>query len=555
MNKRTYSHILDDVAHDQMAANTNLAPRILAQIQKGRSAKMNPRLKVFAAVVVALLVIAVVLMNVPAVRAAIQSWFGYVPGIGLVSEGQIRVLAEPVSITRDGITLNIEHVLVDTNRTTVVYSVEGLTGEMLDSNPNWNTSGCYKDAMLRMSAGVLSSTDQIGTSWLTGYEHKTTYPAIPSAINEVTLVLPCIRSAIPGKAPEDWELAFRLVPAPPGMTAFPVIEISTPVEVTNTVAPQAVTDAKISIEGVSLALDRAVQMDDGYLLYATLHWESTGLSSVDRNDTSTMHLVDANGQEIAFTYDLDALSTLPWQPGQTSFAIRTAPIETAGPITLVLDSIVVTAAVPVDTSFTFDPGPDPIPGQVWELNKDFNVGYGHSLRVLRAIYPKPPMENLPLQPGFSFEIESPTGVTQAMLFDKDHPLAGGGGGGSFTGLFSAGFSYAAGFPEGPITVNIESIGFNVPGHWEVSWTPPATTPRSTSTPQLSACLTRESWQQALKADASPPFNLSGKLAISDLLPPTYNYEISVVDLDGSHRKSLGFGSAPSLSPDGTARRA
>jgi Tol biopolymer transport system component len=55
----------------------------------------------------------------------------------------------------------------------------------------------------------------------------------------------------------------------------------------------------------------------------------------------------------------------------------------------------------------------------------------------------------------------------------------------------------------------------------------------------------------LKADASLPSNLSGKLAISDLLPPTYNYEISVVDLDGSNRKSLGFGSAPSLSPDGT----
>jgi hypothetical protein len=148
MNKKTYSQILDDVARDHMAANTDLAPRILAQIQKGRSAKMNPRMKVFTAVIVALLVIAVVLMNVPAVRAAIQSWFGYVSGIGLVGAGQIRVLAEPVSVTRDGITLSIEQVLVDPNQTTVMCSVDGLTGEMLDSNPNWNTSGCYKDATL-----------------------------------------------------------------------------------------------------------------------------------------------------------------------------------------------------------------------------------------------------------------------------------------------------------------------------------------------------------------------------------------------------------------------
>ena len=30
------------------------------------------------------------------VAAAIQGWFGYVPGIGLLREGQIRVLAKPV---------------------------------------------------------------------------------------------------------------------------------------------------------------------------------------------------------------------------------------------------------------------------------------------------------------------------------------------------------------------------------------------------------------------------------------------------------------------------
>ena len=552
MNKKSYSQILDLVARDQMAANPDLAPRILARIQKGKSAKMNPRMKVLTAVVVALLVIGVVLMNVPAVRAAIQSWFGYVPGIGLVSEGQIRVLAEPVSVTRDGVTLKIEHVLVDSNQTTVVYSVENLAMEMLDNQPNWNSPGCYTDATLRLPENELSPSDQIGTSWMTGYQHKTIYPAIPPTVNEVTFVMPCIRSAIPGKAPENWELSFRLIPAPSDMAAFPVIEISTPVAETPTVLPQTEPINHLSTDGISLALDRAVQMDDGYLIYATLHWENTGFSSVDRNDTSTIHLLDANGQEVAYTDDLDALSSMEWQPGRTSFALRTAPIQVSGPLTLVLDSVVLTVAVPVDATFTFDPGPDPQPGQVWELNKDIDVGYGHSLRVLRATYPKPPMENLPLQPGFSFEIESPTGVMQAMLFDKDHPVAGGGGGGgSSTGIFNAGFSYAGGMPEGPITVNIESIGFSLPGHWDASWTPPATTAKVTSTPQSAACLTRESWQQALQAHASLPSNITGTLALSDLLSPTYNYQVSVAKLDGSGQKVYGFGFGPSLSPDGT----
>jgi hypothetical protein len=554
MNKRSYSQVLNHVARDHMNANVDLTPRILARIQKGkRKTTMQPRMKVFAAVFLILLVLIIGLVSVPSVRAAIQRWIGYVPGIGLVSEGQIRVLAEPVSVTREGITLTLEQALADSSQTTIVYSVDGLSIDMLDANPLMNTPGCYKDAVLRLPDGELSQMQQIGTSWTSGYEHKTIYPAIASTVNEVTLMMPCIRSALPGKAPENWELSFRLIPATPDMTAFPVIEISTPVVQTPALLPQAVEpNATLSTDGIFLVLDRAVQMDDGYLIYATLHWQNTRFGSIDRSDASMIHLLDANGQEVAHTYDLDALSYMEWQPGRTSFALRTGPIRVAGPLTLVLDSVVATAAVPVDASFTFDPGPDPQPGQVWELNKDINVGYGHSIRILRATYPKPPMENLPPQPGFSFDIESPTGVTQAMMFDKDHPLAGGGGGGgSFTGVFSAGYSYAGEIPDGPITVHIESIGFDMPAHLETSWTPPATTPKVDPASQTSACLTRETWQKALQAHASLPSNITGTLALSDLLPPTYNYEVSIAKLDGSGQKAYGFGFGPSLSPDGT----
>src|SRR5689334_5918471 len=236
MNRKSYSHILDHVARDGLHENTDLAPRIMAQIQKGKSTTMQPRtsearrgaavrMKVFVTAFLILLVLAILLASVPSVRAAIQRWVGYVPGIGLISEGQIRVLAEPVSVERDGITLRVEQVLVDSNQTAVVYSVEGLTADMLDSNPIGDTPGCYKDAVLRFGEDGYSSTNLVGTSWMTGYEHKTTYPAIPSTVDEVTLVMPCVRSALPGKAPENWELSFHLIPAPPDMTAFPVIEI------------------------------------------------------------------------------------------------------------------------------------------------------------------------------------------------------------------------------------------------------------------------------------------------------------------------------------------
>jgi hypothetical protein len=149
----------------------------------------------------------------------------------------------------------------------------------------------------------------------------------------------------------------------------------------------------------------------------------------------------------------------------------------------------------------------------------------------------------------------------ATLLDKAHPLtgmAGGGGGGSFSiGPFTSDLYYNEPLPKGPLTVTVTSISTQFPGHWEAAWTPPfdrlRTQPQTQtlSTPELSACLTRKSWLAALQAPASLPAGLSGTLALAELLPPDYYYHVSVAKLDGSGSKSLGLGSAPSLSPDGT----
>jgi hypothetical protein len=286
------------------------------------------------------------------------------------------------------------------------------------------------------------------------------------------------------------------------------------------------TSTRLTTDGISLTLDRAVQMDDGYLIYSTLHWENTGFNSVDIFDMIYFHLLDANGQEIAYNLDYDAVNNLERKPRQTTFAFRTGTVQVSGPMTLVIDSVAATVAVPTQTSFTFDPGPDPQPGQVWEINQDLDVGYGHSLHVLRATYPKPPMEGLPQQAGFSFEMESETGISNATLFDLGNPVAGGGGAGagSFSTVFGSGFSYAGAMPEGPITVNVESITVNLAGPWQATWTPPEPQPQTTPSAQTSACLTRESWQQALQAHASLPSGLTGTLSLSRLLPPEFQYQ-------------------------------
>jgi WD40 repeat protein len=547
MNQKSYSQILDQVAHDQMAANTNLAPRILARIQKGKNRNMQPRMKVFVAVLVVLLVIMIGLVSVPGVRAAIQRWIGYVPGIGLVSDGQIRMLAEPVSVTRDGITLTVEEMWTTTDETLIQVSVEGWPWRKLviDSPAN----GCLNTALLRLSDRELTNTQpQSAVGWETGYELKSIYPTIPPTVNDVIFVMPCLILAMPGEAPENWELPLRLIPAPAD-TVFPVIEISTPVAVTSTVAPQIQTNPTLSTDGVSLVLDRAVQMDDGYLIYATLHYENSGLGSIDIPlDPATLHLLDASGQEVAYELDWEAMNEIQatFVPGQTAFAIKTAPIQMPGPLTLVLDSL--SASLTTDASFTFDPGPDLKPGEAWDLGLDLDVGNGHSLRVTRVSYDLTDG----VQAYLRFDMESKTGVMYATLLDKEHPLTGiaGGGGGSFSiGPFTSDLYYNEPLPKGPLTVTVTSISAQLPGHWEAAWTPPQT--QTLSTPQLSACLTRESWRQAVQAQPSLPAGLSGTLALSGPLPPDYYYQMSIAKLTDSAPKSIGFGSVPSLSPDGT----
>lgn len=468
MNKRTCSQILDHAARDHLAKHTDLAPRILMRIQKGKSVTMQPRVKVIATSLLILLVFVIGSMNIPSVKAAIQRWVGYIPEIGLVGEGQIRMLAEPVSVTRDGITLTVKQMWATPDQTLVQYSVEGWDRKAPE--PQSIGDSCFEDVLLRLPEGDLKPTQpQVMIGWEEGYELKAVYPPIPATTQEVTFIMSCVALALPGEAPENWELPLDLVSAPPETTAFPVIEVSTPAAIIST-ALQTVQPS-LSTDGLSLVLDRVVQMDDGYLLYVTIHWENTGLGWIEFPDPTALHLLDANGKEISYDFDFEDTNPLvaAAPPRQTVFVIKTAPIQAAGSLTLVLDNIA--ANMPTNAKITFDPGPDPKPEQTWELNQDIDVGYGHSLRISRVTYR---LTN-GAQAWLSFDMESKTGITSASLFDPAHPLTSVAKGGetSTPGPFTSDLYYREPLPTGQLTFDITSILVNLPGHWQTTWAPPA----------------------------------------------------------------------------------
>lgn len=467
MNKKSYSQILDNAARDRLAKNTDLAPRILLKIQKGKNTTMKPRMKVFATMLLVLLVLAVMSINVPGVLAALQRWVGYVPEAGrLVSDGQIRILSKPVSITRGNVTLTVNQLLATSHQTFVQYSVEGLERKMAD------VQTCNQDALLRLSQRDILIENQapIMIGGEKGYEVSAAYPAIPMTVDEVTFVMPCIMQAMPGESSDEWTLPLHLVPAPPEMTVFPVIENSTSVKTDEFVQPPA--NSALSADEVSLVIDRAVLMDDGCLLYITIHWEDSGLSWIELPDPATLHLLDSDGNEIAFNIDYYATNpVLAAAPARTTaFAIKTGHIQASEPLTLILDTIA--ANMTTAASFSFNLGTDPKPGQSWELNQTIDMGFGHSLRVSKITYDIRDDDYVWL----GFDMASETGITRVSLFDQAHPMTGiennDSGETSASGQFTSNFYYQEPYPTGLLTIDVTSFKVNLPGKWETTWAVP-----------------------------------------------------------------------------------
>lgn len=456
MNKRDYSQILDDAARDHLVENTDLAPKILKRIQKGKSVTMHSQRKVFAMTLLVLLALAFTTWQVPAVRAAIQRWFGYVPGAGLISSDQIRILENPVVLERDGINLTIKQVWASADKTVVQYTVEGWERGSADAD-------CDQTGFLRLEDRDLAVTEaptMIG--WEDGYEIVAVYDALPAEINALSLVVPCMNLT----TAHEWEAPLKLVAAPADMTVYPVIENAASAETASAAQPRA--GSSLAAENLSLVIDRAAEMDDGYLLFVTMNWENTSLGWVDIPDPTALRLKDANGQSIPCHVDYEATNPLVSESpaGQIAFALQTETKSAAGPLTLTLDTI--SAHIKTDAGFTVDPGSDPEPGQTWTLDQEVELGYGHSLRVARVTYSPTDAAHVQLR----FDMRSENGVTGASLQDQARPMAGiEQDQSSEAGVFTTMLYYAASLPQGPLNITVTAFTVDLPGEWQATWTP------------------------------------------------------------------------------------
>ncbi len=212
------------------------------------------------------------LLLLTGVAYAIGRLTGFIPGIGFVQKDSLRVLAEPVSQTQDGITVSIEQVFADSERTIIIYKTEGLTITAANSQGEGGGNPFGSVQLLRLPDGstLEESMSYSGTpeplldsiktegGW-PNYVARLVYPPISSDVNELTLLIPVLQNMPIGAAAENWEIIFHLKPAPADITYAPVIEFTpVPQEVTP-VAGETSTPALSNIathSSITLQLDK-----------------------------------------------------------------------------------------------------------------------------------------------------------------------------------------------------------------------------------------------------------------------------------------------------------
>lgn len=548
MNRKDPARVLDEISQEHVRQGLHLLPGVLKQIEQGTPKIMKPVNKVRFALLLLALVLMFTFFALPGVVSALQKLLGYVPGVGVIDQSiPLRVLAHPVSETRDGFSITIESALLDATQTALQVKIEG-------NFPQWDAfflmpKMCREDPFLRLSDGKTLIHPTGGGS---GGEWKLSYAGIPSTENHVTIVFPCLAELPAGQGPLNWEIPLDFVPAPPEMTVYPVLNLPTS-------TPNAA--GVDSANSVQLALQSVAQLPTGYYLHAQLTWPADPNIWYIETYPDALHVIDSAGQEVPLSNN-DLLDPSVEQTLPLNFE-TSGPIA-PGPARMVLDYVGVAMPPVSPVNFTFDVGAHPKPGQTWTLNQDLLIN-GYKLKILSAEYIQGATETTPT---LMLYLQGGPDLLFATVVDEQHKTNGVGGGSPSDAaddyLFRTIVLYDQAFPTGKITLSIFKITVQRNGPWSVTWTPPISDSIPTPTAEMAdpvialptlpaetACI-QDSAIQAAQAipQTGLPAGLSGHISFAQAKPDSLS-DLGISNLDGSHQTIIENGYGARLSNDAT----
>jgi WD40 repeat protein len=485
-----------------------------------------------AACVLALLIFSILVVGPQRVLAAMRGLFGYIPGVGIVDQSApFRVLAEPVSVTRDGISITVTSALLTGEKTHIEYRIFGVPGSAYPNREDM--MGCTTPEYLRLPDG--SRIDRIDND----------YGPIPTGIDAATFVMPCIFNTLPGKTPENWELPLRFVPAPPDLTVMPVIDLSPSPQASptpeTTALPEAVGATPTSPVNNQITIIKEIETGDGYILVGQFPFQGLPREQVTNGEAE---IRDASGKKVAFTAPQDiGPNALGLDPNGPYWFMQFKATGLAYPLNFKFSGAAIQQADPNATvQFTFDAGSNPQPGQEWTPNQDIQLA-GHTLKLstIRA----------DSRSGYNFSFQGdPKVISADIQIDGFTPTGHGWGRGLNAGGFDTSLSFTR-FPTGVLTVTLSNL--TVAGEtltWQGQWSPstPRTDLPTNQTPIPGLCLAADS---LTRLQPAPPALSNGKALVYEKLD-TGKWGLVLYALDGSQKQVVVTnGNWGALSPDGS----
>jgi len=211
------------------------------------------------------------------VIAQLQSWFGLLPGVGVVEPDiTIRELKEPVTQTRDGITVEVSKAILTDEKSLIYFVASDIPASAFSGDEA--KPGCHTPYYLETEDG--QRFEAYGDN---------EFETIPPTVNALNLIIPCLHGTLPGTTPENWQLALEFVPAegPLDLTPVYLFPTATPAE-----------------NETSIVLSHSLVEGDNLILAGYIR----NLDEKYRNLVSGFELLDANGQPVPFIHDGSQIS-------------------------------------------------------------------------------------------------------------------------------------------------------------------------------------------------------------------------------------------------------
>lgn len=482
------------------------------------------------------------------VLAQVAEWLKFIPGIGFVEdEHGLRVLAEPVSQTRDGITVTIEQAVVDDKHTWITYFFEGIPDDLRPATED--DPGCFSYPLLLLPDGrILNIEAGTGGGGYTWTREQYAYPAIPANISEVTAWLPCVPGVRRDEGPQNWEVKIHFVAAPEDYEILPVIPLTTQ---TQEAAPEVTPE---TLHGVVLSAENLVELENGYLIQGSVNWTQSEYPQIYFNE-SMLSVTDANGDPILVEPIYNDLS-MQSDRRIAAWSLQTNRKDINSPLTIHLKGLITHYELGSldEPRFIFDFGDHPRDGQTWDFHQVLTIG--ETLITFRSAEFSVSQDDH-YQLSLTLEIERDLIASVGMRDLNISRLmmdAGGYGGGGFAQadteyLVVIGYDY---LPTGLHHFQVDSLNQYLEGEWTTKVELPENGVQMTEPQQENSCITPDAWSGllALPTRALPDDINTGialiERSVGALLP-----NLSLIRADGSLVADLGLGSWGSVSPDGS----